>query len=90
MTTLRPRPATVTVHIEDTPAPGTLPANIAAFLEQYPSAAPALEAIRARYNPTPEQEQAAYEYAVSAISNPAPDITLADVYAIANGQYPLH
>ncbi|MFI1700431.1 hypothetical protein ACH419_31245 [Streptomyces bobili] len=89
MTTLRPRPATVTANIEDTPGISTLPANISAFLERYPGAAPALEAIRARYNPTPEQEQAAYEHAVSAISNPAPDITLADLHAIANSQHPL-
>ncbi|MFI5867149.1 hypothetical protein [Streptomyces sp. NPDC051546] len=59
-----------------------LPATLSDFVQRYPSAAPAVEA---QYNPAPEQEQAAYAYAVSALTHPLPDLTLADLHAIANG-----
>ncbi|WP_330335653.1 hypothetical protein OHS33_39130 (plasmid) [Streptomyces sp. NBC_00536] len=57
-----------------------------AFLEDD---APHIENMRATYEPTPEQERAAYEYAVAAVANPPLGLTPADLHAIANGQHPL-
>ncbi|MFD4933483.1 hypothetical protein [Streptomyces virginiae] len=48
--------------------------------------APYIEEMRAAYDPTPEQERAAYEYAVAAVANPLPALTFADLRAIAAGQ----
>ncbi|MEU0857475.1 hypothetical protein ABZ352_18830 [Streptomyces griseofuscus] len=45
--------------------------------------APAIEAMRAEYDPTPEQERAAFAYAMAAADSPA--LTLADLRAIASG-----
>jgi hypothetical protein len=47
--------------------------------------APAIEELRAEYQPTPEQERAVFEYATAAVANPAPDLTFADLQAIARG-----
>ncbi|MFC8538059.1 hypothetical protein ACFUJY_29665 [Streptomyces sp. NPDC057249] len=49
--------------------------------------APAIEALRAEYDPTPAQERAAFEAATAAAANPAPDLTLADLRAIATGAH---
>ncbi|AWI32639.1 hypothetical protein [Streptomyces tirandamycinicus] len=46
--------------------------------------APAIEAMRAEYAPTPEHERAAFEFATAAVAHPAP-LTLAELRAIANG-----
>ncbi|MFD4243659.1 hypothetical protein ACFWP3_18985 [Streptomyces sp. NPDC058525] len=87
MTTHVQRAAPVTARIEDTI--DTLPADFSAFVERYPDTGHAMKAVNATYKATPEQEQAACEYAVSVVSNPVPDTTLADLYSIANGQHPL-
>ncbi|MGC4950979.1 hypothetical protein ACLQ2N_32910 [Streptomyces sp. DT224] len=47
--------------------------------------APAIEALRAEYAPTPARERAAFEFATAAAATPAPDLTLADLHAIATG-----
>ncbi|MEV6676252.1 hypothetical protein AB0N09_05195 [Streptomyces erythrochromogenes] len=87
MTTHLQRPATVTARIGETI--DTLPATFPAFVERYPATGHAMKAVNATYKATPEQEQAAYEYAVSVVSNPAPDLTLADLYTVLGGQLPL-
>ncbi|MFB6505554.1 hypothetical protein ACFC07_22315 [Streptomyces sp. NPDC056099] len=57
----------------------------AAWFEFLANEAPAIEELRATYDPTPAQERAAFEYATAAAVNPAPELTLADLQAIARG-----
>jgi hypothetical protein len=47
--------------------------------------APAIEALREEYEPTPEQEHAALEFAQRATANPAPELDFAALKAIARG-----
>ncbi|MEU7228999.1 hypothetical protein [Streptomyces chrestomyceticus] len=56
-----------------------------AFLD---GASEEIESLRAKYNPTPEQERRAFAWAMSTLANPSPELTLADLHAIASGQPP--
>ncbi|MFD9248317.1 hypothetical protein [Streptomyces bottropensis] len=47
--------------------------------------APVIEALREEYEPTPEQERDAFEYAQRAAASPAPELTFAALKAIARG-----
>ncbi|WP_030372407.1 hypothetical protein [Streptomyces rimosus] len=54
-----------------------------AFLD---GASEEIESLRAKYNPTPEQERQAFAWAMATLANPAPELTFAEVQAIASGQ----
>ncbi|MBV1940819.1 hypothetical protein KUF83_30255 [Streptomyces sp. BV286] len=57
-----------------------------AWFEFLANEAPAIEALRGTYAPTPEQERTAFEYVTAAAAMPpAPDLTFADLQAIARG-----
>lgn len=47
--------------------------------------APAIEAMRAEYEPTPEQERAAFEFATAATGDPAAPFTVDELHALVSG-----